>query len=710
MKSTRFVGIVLFALLLTSAFISNAQFCNSNFIYSVDGLTVEFEDSSSANSTIISYSWDFGDGDTSSAMNPTHTYLDSGAYPVCLTIEDLSRCVDTYCDTVYVQYPIFCAADFDYWIDTNNTVLFTSNVLPISTVGPSYSWDFGDGTALDTNANPSHSYDSTGAYLVTLSVITSVGDSCQYSDTVFVNECFLSVTLDTILKDPTSTSYEYTVSSYYTNLDNVGNLPQGNVTFSWDFGNGTGTTQNSGPFKTTATYSSSGSYTIMHEQHDSITNNVCSYSETINVVVNCSSGFQSQVNLDTVHITNTATNFTNLVYYFGDGDSSFLENPSHVYKVSGTYYIEQLVYDTLHNCVSSSIDSVNVIVPIPPCSAGFSVLIRNDSVDFTNTASSYETLIYDFGDGTTSTNANPTHIYTTSGPYQVCQTVFDSTNNCIDSICQTISIVVPDPCEADFSYSALGDSIAFTNNSANYDRLEYDFGDGNTSSEEDPFHLYASSGTYTVTLVAYNDARNCSDTLKKTITVSISTSCFADFEVAIDTSKSNLLFLINFSSNHPNHEYSWTFGDGGTGTGRTPSHQYEDYGKYEICLTVSDSVMGCTSTYCDSLGLDSNSNVLKANGYNLRVIDGRPIGIEENILESQLSIYPNPVNEILHVNLPQTDLKISYRLFDMNGRSLQEGNLNGRTGQIDFNGLTSGIYLIQFTDGRNVAVKRAIKR
>jgi len=690
MKRLLFLSIILIS---AFSFKTNAQNCSADYRTSINGLTVDFNDTSSANSTITSYFWTFGDGDSSTVTNPTHTYSNSGRYKVCLTIESALRCTDTFCDSVQVTAP--CTADYTYTVDTLNNVSFTnlSSTLSIAGNGYSYKWSFGDNSSIDTSIHPVHQYNSAGQYGVSLTIIGN-GDSCFYYDTVYVNDC--SASFATTVDTATVHFSNFSTSSKKTN-------------YSWNFGDG-----NFSNIKApTHTYLKSGTYTIVLNSYDSLSNCSATFTDsvTISLPQNCLADFGYTITNDTISITSMANNYTNLIYYFGDGDSSIAENPTHKYDQNGSYIITQTVFDSLSLCNNSSSDTILINVPsVINCTSGFSTIIRNDTVDFIDSLPSFDSLVYEFGDGQFSTQNNPSHIYDSSGSYLVCQTVFDTLRACSSTTCKTISVTVPAPCKAGFDQQVIGDSILFTNTATSYNRVEYDFGDNNTSTEEDPYHLYVNSGTYYVSQTAYNDARNCSDTFYDTIIVNISTSCFADFVVAIDTTKSKLLFLINYSSSHPNHKYNWTFGDGDTGVGRTPSHLYTDYGKYEICLTVSDSVLGCTSTYCDSLGLDSNNHVLKANGFTLQVIDGRPIGIEENLLEAGLSIYPNPVDERLNIVLPKTTLKVTYRLLDITGKTLGEGILNEQSNQLDFSEYNKGIYLIQFTDGRNVAVKRVIKR
>ncbi|MBK9450818.1 MAG: PKD domain-containing protein [Bacteroidetes bacterium] len=93
-------------LLLLSAIQSNAQSgCNATFGYhhSMHSLTLQFGDASTSGHSITSWLWDFGDGHTSTAQNPTHTFAHHGVYNVCLTIHDSHGCSHTSCHHITVN-------------------------------------------------------------------------------------------------------------------------------------------------------------------------------------------------------------------------------------------------------------------------------------------------------------------------------------------------------------------------------------------------------------------------------------------------------------------------------------------------------------------------------------------------------------------------------------------------------------------------------
>jgi PKD repeat protein len=130
------------------------------------------------------------------------------------------------------------------------------------------------------------------------------------------------------------------------------------------------------------------------------------------------------------------------------------------------------------------------------------------TVQFTNLCFNTDAYLWDFGDGTTSTSPNPTHTYTTAGSYTVALTAsYQGISNA--KVSQSMVTVVAPNVIAEFSVDPLvgeagGTAFVFTNLSSNALTYLWDFGDGETSTETDPFHTYSDPGLKTVTLTAYN--------------------------------------------------------------------------------------------------------------------------------------------------------------------------------------------------------------
>ena len=116
---------------------------------------------------------------------------------------------------------VSCNASFSSLVDSTNTVLFNAHAVGI---GNKYNWDFGDGLS-DTVSNPAHSYSTSGTYLVSLTLITPVGDTCTSTDSILVNTC--------------SANYSYLIGkggevSFFSHA----NASAFGTSYSWTFGDG----------------------------------------------------------------------------------------------------------------------------------------------------------------------------------------------------------------------------------------------------------------------------------------------------------------------------------------------------------------------------------------------------------------------------------------------------------------------------------------
>ncbi len=223
-----------------------------------------------------------------------------------------------------------------------------------------------------------------------------------------------------------------------------------------------------------------------------------------------------------VALINTSTGQDPVSYEWDLGDGSPIVTTEHVtqtYTSAGDFTVVLTATDSLGSDVYSA------VLQVLPVVAGFShtseVLVAQP-VTFTNESVGAEVMSYvwDFGDGTaTSTDMNPTHVYTVSGNYTVTLTA----SNSYGSDVSTSTIQVVEAATAAFSYSGsgfVGEPINFSNESGGTPPITYnwDFGDGNNSTEENPSHTYMAAGTYTVTLTAENPYGT--DTFTTTIDIS----------------------------------------------------------------------------------------------------------------------------------------------------------------------------------------------
>ena len=580
-----------------------------------------------------------------------------------------------------------CTADFGFFTNGLTVTFVDSSTYSPNVVAPlQQDWNFGDGLT-GTGTNPSHTYASAGTYSVYLTIYDSIW-TCY--DTIRKN-----VTVNTCTAN----------FSYQVNNDSlfIQNLSDSTLFTSYNFGDNNFSTQNS-PIHI---YAQSGTYVVCQTVTDSA-NCFATFCDTIqiNIAPPCQAGFTYNINSYTLDIVNTASNYTSILYDFGDGSSTSNPNPTHVFAANGTYIVCQTVRNSL-GCFDQKCDTV-IINVAPPCQAGFSYQSNFTQVDFSNQAVNFTFILYEFGDGDSSASINPTHNYLNPGTYIVTQTVRNP-NNCTSTFTDTITISAPLPCIADFNYTSVVDTTIFTSTSSNYSRLIFYFGDGDSSALPNPSHIYSSSGNYTVQLIVFNDSTNCVDSISKTIAVTVSQSCVAKFNLALDTNQRQTLFLVNTSSSDNSHHYFWDFGDGNSSNIRLPNHTYTENKAYNICLTVFDTVQSCTSTYCDSVGLDSNGNILKSAGFSLKVLNGSFVGIEEESLENKVSIYPNPFYNRFTIETTLDATEVDYQIINLSGILISQGQINTRVKQIEIVNSPPGIYFLKLMYKGKLTVKRIVK-
>lgn len=294
--------------------------------------------------------------------------------------------------------------------------------------------------------------------------------------------------------------------------DNSSNDP---TSWIWDFGDGNTSTQQN----PTHTYASAGTYTVCL----TVSNSVGSNTSCMTVPVSFApvANFTSMdLGGGTINFTdNSINNPTSWVWDFGDGNTSTLQNPSHTYTAAGTYTVCLTVTNNAgSNTICMTVTPVIVSAPV----ASFSFAgEETGTVDFTDNSTNAPTSwAWDFGDTNTSTDQSPQHIYATFGTYNVCLTASNSAGS--DMVCQDVTVTVAPVAAYTFitQNSGLVDFTDASNN--NPTSWLWDFGDGNTSTDQNPQYTYAASGVYTVCLTVTNSAG--SNTICETVNVVISST------------------------------------------------------------------------------------------------------------------------------------------------------------------------------------------
>ena len=276
-----------------------------------------------------------------------------------------------------------------------------------------------------------------------------------------------------------------------------------------------------------------------------------------------------------ISFDNNSENSTSWQWSFGDGNTSALKHPVHTFDTIGTY--EVCLIALAESCLPDTFCQV-IHICGSPAEAAFSASIDGGVVSFTNNSSNSNVWSWSFGDGGSSTDENPSHTYSANGNYTVCLIAIDE--GCSDNIfCDTITVCVSET-TSQFEFGIDGGEVNFFSNSVSAITWFWTFGDGSTSTEEDPFHAYTVSGTYEVCLIITDACGK--DTSCQSIEVCVTPSAGYSYFVTD-------VFTFNFiDESFYTNEWFWLFGDGTTSNNSNPVHTYEYGGSYEVCLIAKN--------------------------------------------------------------------------------------------------------------------------
>jgi len=499
--------------------------------------------------------------------------VSAGSYHVRQVVSNICG-VDTAWTTITVKRPPPPVADFianPRGICLTDTVDFTD----LSTgIIDTWHWQFGDGDTSNVQ-HPTHIYPDTGLYTVTLTV-TGPGGADSETKSHYI-----------IVYDGPQAGFDVVPDSGEAPLTvQITNRAQNVRTGKYYFGDGDSTTS----ANPSHTYSSVGIYTITQ-----IVENPCGEDTTSKTVTVTSpappvADFRAPDTCvgEYILFADLSTgNITSWFWQFGDGDTSIHKHPTHAYDTARSYLA------TLTVAGPGGSDSVSKWIQIwdEPV-AGFMAVPDSGAADLTVTftdqsvgASSYS---WDFGDGDTDSVASPVHVYDTVGTFLAIQTVANICGTDVDSVEIKVTERIPPPV-ADFTANdtCLGDPTTCTDRSTgNITSWLWYYGDGDSSTVQNPTHTYDSVKTYTITLIVTGPGG--SDTTSND--VRIFGEPIADFIADPHYGKSPLdVRFVNQSVDATS--WTWDFGDGTTQPGGdTVYHTYttDTIATYLVDLTVSN--------------------------------------------------------------------------------------------------------------------------
>jgi PKD repeat protein len=617
------------------------------------------------------YFWIFGDGETSNEPFPAHSYEHGGTYSVSLIAQNPCG-IDTFTQLVTVFEPLLAAFTADV---TRGCDSLTVHFLANEPTAVAFNWFFEGGVPSQSYSPfPTVRFPNTGSFGVAL----TVGNGDYYGTNTI--EDFIRIS------HPPSAlfTYEKTGNSIVFNNQSEGD------TFFWDFGDGNTSTEVS----PTHTYNALGGYVVRL-----LSINYCDtaiYTEvvqplqipTAHISIQNTEGcapFTAQYTSDGMGLT------TSVHWLFTGGipSESNEVNPTVIYPEAGVYPVQLIVgndagNDTLFMPFALTVNEIAM--------ADFSFDTNLDTAFFQNNSTADNaTYLWDFGDGTTSTAANPLHIYSDAGLYNVNLTV---TNICSQDSVSTVVLVVFEKPTSGFSSNVISGcaplQIQFQDQSAgdpNVWKWSFPGGQPLTSNLQNPSVIYSIPGQYNVRLITLNPYG--SDTLSLASLISVLPRPQSNFGVQI---AQNQVIVNNISNNATS--YLWNFGDGTTDITTNPTHIYTSTGTYTITLIALNECASDTSLFSFEI-LSVAVNDLDKN--NIFKVFPNPNNGAFQIVWNVSNLNDEKIREISLVNAVGTTV------FQREVKSVS----NQVTEQVDVKNLPSGVYWLE-VKGDNFVVGKAV--
>jgi gliding motility-associated-like protein len=539
--------------------------------------------------------WSFGDGNTSALQNPLHNYTSPGNYTVSLLVTNMGGCTDTITQNIVIDpqplssfsATVVCPGDPTGFTDLSSS--------PNGSI-VAWSWDFGDGSPLDTTVAPVHTYSLPGTYPAELIITDSIG--CK--DTLLQNITTSPAPVSgfTYLSACVSNQIGFTDTSLFAGTAITG--------WEWNFGDGsllvTGTGTPSHNYPASGTYTT----TLVVTTATGCTDTVAGPVDVASVPVAAFTSTQpcaGQFVQFSDQSTTLVGNVTGWNWSFGDGGTvTGVQNPTHAYASSGNYTV-QLIVTGSNGCLDTIVHQATVL-PAPVAAFNYTPVCPGAASTFqdvsTFTGGTINAWSWNFGDGSPLAGIQSTpHTYTTAGAFDVVLVVTGS-NGCSDSVSQTVN-TEPIPQPGFFVPSGCEDgAVVFPNlstiASGSITQYDWDFGDGSPADTLiSPSHTFTNPGTYFVTLTATSN-KGCSALARDEVTIhprpvsafSVPLVCPGDTSNFTDLSTTSSGVIL---------DWIWNFGDGSAvdyGT-QNPSHAYPTTGTYSVSLIVMNT-QGCYDT------------------------------------------------------------------------------------------------------------------
>ena len=534
---------------------------------------------------VNSFTWNFGGGNTSEEQAPSIVLenTNGGLMGTSITFTGVSAfgCVDSHTETVYVRPQPVAEFSADA---LEGCEPLAANFENISSDADSYVWDFGNGIT-DDGPTASQAFYTDGTvqtYDITLTAYDDLG--CTDTDTLTVT-----------VFPAADFTLDLGVESACSPLEMTLPVIDGAQNVAWDFGDGTASNEATPDHAWENTTGDLDTYIVSLTAE---TEHGCSglAVDLITVKPQPTAGFNADALSGCEPLastfTSTSTEGNALSWDFGDGTSATGSDVSHTFDGINANTAFEVTLTATHplGCADVATATVDVFA-----AAEYTLNLTSDSVcsplELTMPVlDGAQNFTWNFGDGTTSNEATPTHTWFNASTGLMTATVTleaETADGCAGTSQATVNIK-PQPVANFMVANDEGcDPLVsqFNNYSVLADSYDWDFGDGTTGHEEHPTHAFAADGsttTFAVTLTAHDDL-GCSDVTTREVTVHPAAAF--SLNLASDTVCSPLQLTLPEIPGAEN--LTWNFGDGTTGAGQTPTHTWVNTGDDLMEATVS---------------------------------------------------------------------------------------------------------------------------
>ncbi len=693
----------------------------------------------------VNYLWEFGDGTTSTLQNPQHTYSQSGAYVVCLTVwvdcEDFN-CSDRFCQDFYMDCPCECNSEPEFTVvqgpDCKVDLTYLDNHDPCWQV-QEIKWYMGNGLEISGYPSASYVYEQDGTYDICCTVLLISGDlvcerkTCQ---TITI-DCHGDGTCESCCCTPYD--FEMEVQENCTvclkMVYDCNKLDHYLV----DYGDGTGLTTD-----LCHQYLVSGTYKICLYStcYNNVTETIC-YEITVDCPCEQPCGVVARWNYSNVgeckfdffdaSVALPGTTIVNWEWFL-DGVSVSNNQNETINIGNGTHTICLIVTatdDAGLKCQNEYCQEITCCESGPTdCGGKTDISFTNMSgclYQFTgyalpNIGSSIYSWNWYFSDGGFSNQQNPIHQFPGSGGYNVTLVVefLQGDIKCTVQYDLYIEVNCEETCDIKAKMDYQIDLCTFHGFGYYYNfnsgecavHFLWDFGDGTTSTLQNPVHTYAQGGNYVVCLTVWVDCYDlhCSDQVCKDVVIDCPCDCTGepDFTVTqISPCVVQLVYQNNLNSCWQVMDVKWSTGDGQSESGGIATHSYSTPGTYKICCVVNlvnASGEYCTRKYCKNAYVNCLDAMAMAPG------GGDVQNNKSHQSELKMTVAPNPNNGQFIVRFSELVQGGKMLLRDNMGRVVASNVVKAETISLEWSvgHLECGMYSLEFTDGKNQLISRIV--